>query len=164
MYEEKKNLSNVINRSVSSSRLRYNRVDVPSTYRNLVEAEFTDELRNQFKTSDVGWQQEIGNDENLKSLKGIMAYSNTSPFEVQKEYIRLWKLCEQMVSNEQYDIDVESSHHDEDDDPHYDQIVAQVEEKLSHELDEIVSLLKGNLKDSILQELQDKIKKDSSNE
>ena len=67
------------------------------------EAEFTDELRNQFKASDVGWQQEIGNDENLKSLKGIMAYSNTSPFEVQKEYIRLWKLCEQMVSNEQYD-------------------------------------------------------------
>ncbi len=73
-------------------------------------------------------------------------------------------ILDELVSNEQYDIDVESSHHDEDDDPHYDQIVEQVEEKLSHELDEIVSLLKGNLKDSILQELQDKIKKDSSNE
>ena len=73
-------------------------------------------------------------------------------------------ILDELVSNEDNDIDVESNHHDEDDDPHYDQIVEQVEEKLSHELDEIVNLLKGNLKDSILQELQDKIKKDSSND
>jgi len=41
---EKKNLESVINRTVGSSRMRYNRVDVPQTYRNLVQAEFTDDF------------------------------------------------------------------------------------------------------------------------
>ena len=40
---EKKRLSDVIHRPVQQSRLRYNRVDIPLTYRNLVEAEFTDD-------------------------------------------------------------------------------------------------------------------------
>ncbi len=43
LKEEKRRLSDVINRPITSSRLRYNRVDVPLTYRNLVEAEFTDD-------------------------------------------------------------------------------------------------------------------------
>ncbi|NHF58257.1 hypothetical protein FK220_002810 [Flavobacteriaceae bacterium TP-CH-4] len=43
LRKEKKRLSNVINRPVNFSRLRYNRVDVPETYRNLVDAEFTDD-------------------------------------------------------------------------------------------------------------------------
>ncbi|NNF18464.1 MAG: hypothetical protein HKN61_01710 [Flavobacteriaceae bacterium] len=41
---EKMSLSNVIHRPVDYSRLRYNRVDVPVSYRNLVEAEFTDDF------------------------------------------------------------------------------------------------------------------------
>ncbi|MEO0527703.1 MAG: polysaccharide deacetylase family protein [Bacteroidota bacterium] len=41
LKEEKKRLSNVINRPINYSRLRYNRVDIPETYRNLIEAEFT---------------------------------------------------------------------------------------------------------------------------
>lgn len=53
LKKEKKNLSNVINRPVNSSRLRYNRVDVPSTYRNLVDAEFTDDFT-------MGYTHEIG--------------------------------------------------------------------------------------------------------
>lgn len=44
LKKEKKDLSNVINRPVRYSRLRYNRVDVPTTYRNLVDAEFTDDF------------------------------------------------------------------------------------------------------------------------
>ncbi len=40
---EKNRLSEVINRPVKYSRLRYNRVDIPATYRNLIETEFTDD-------------------------------------------------------------------------------------------------------------------------
>ncbi len=43
LKEEKKRLSNVINRKVKGIRLRYNRVDVPDSYRDLVEAEFTED-------------------------------------------------------------------------------------------------------------------------
>ena len=43
LRKEKKRLSNVINRPITSTRMRYNRVDLPETYRNLVEAEFTDD-------------------------------------------------------------------------------------------------------------------------
>ena len=43
LKQEKKRLSEVIHRPVQLSRLRYNRVDIPLTYRNLVEAEFTDD-------------------------------------------------------------------------------------------------------------------------
>lgn len=53
LKKEKKELSNVINRPVNSSRMRYNRVDIPLTYRNLVEAEFTDDYT-------MGYTHEIG--------------------------------------------------------------------------------------------------------
>jgi len=43
LKKEKSDLSNLINRPVKYSRLRYNRVAIPQTYRNLVEAEFTDD-------------------------------------------------------------------------------------------------------------------------
>lgn len=53
LKKEKKQLEAVINRDVSYSRMRYNRVDVPNTYRNLVEAEFTDDY-------SMGYTHEIG--------------------------------------------------------------------------------------------------------
>lgn len=53
LKKEKKNLSNVINRPINYSRIRYNRVDIPVTYRNLVEAEFTDDYT-------MGYTHEIG--------------------------------------------------------------------------------------------------------
>lgn len=53
LKEEKKRLSNVINRPVNYSRMRYNRVDIPQTYRNLVEAEFTDDYT-------MGYTHELG--------------------------------------------------------------------------------------------------------
>ena len=40
---EKKRLSDLINRPIKYSRMRYNKVFVPHTYRDLVEAEFTDD-------------------------------------------------------------------------------------------------------------------------
>ncbi len=43
LKKEKLDLSNLINRPVRYSRMRYNRVAMPQTYRNLVEAEFTDD-------------------------------------------------------------------------------------------------------------------------
>ena len=43
LKQEKKRLSEVIHRPVQLSRMRYNRADVPITYRNLVEAEFSDD-------------------------------------------------------------------------------------------------------------------------
>lgn len=53
LKKEKNNLQNVINRPVNYSRMRYNRVDVPETYRNLVAAEFTDDFT-------MGYTHEIG--------------------------------------------------------------------------------------------------------
>lgn len=50
---EKKKLTSVVNRPVNFSRMRYNRVDVPETYRNLVKAEFTDDYT-------MGYTHEIG--------------------------------------------------------------------------------------------------------
>ncbi|WP_405380576.1 polysaccharide deacetylase family protein [Maribacter sp. LLG6340-A2] len=43
LKKEKSNLEVVINRPVNNSKMRYNRVDVPETYRNLIAAEFTDD-------------------------------------------------------------------------------------------------------------------------
>jgi len=53
LKNEKKRLADVINRDVNASRMRYNRVDVPNTYRNLVDAEFTDDYT-------MGYTHEIG--------------------------------------------------------------------------------------------------------
>ncbi len=52
---EKENLTNVINKAVNYVRLRYNRVDIPETYRNLVAAEFTDDLSMGF-THETGFK------------------------------------------------------------------------------------------------------------
>ena len=43
LKKEKKRLSNLINRPIKYSRMRYNKVFVPHTYRDLVDAEFTDD-------------------------------------------------------------------------------------------------------------------------
>jgi len=53
LKQEKNKLAAVINRPVNFSRMRYNRVDVPTTYRNLVEAEFTDDYT-------MGYTHEVG--------------------------------------------------------------------------------------------------------
>lgn len=44
VLSEKVNLSSVLHRPINAVRLRYNRVDVPHSYRNLVDAEFTDDF------------------------------------------------------------------------------------------------------------------------
>ncbi len=53
LKEEKRTLADLINRPVTFSRLRYNRVNVPSTYRNLIETEFTNDF-------SMGYTHEIG--------------------------------------------------------------------------------------------------------
>lgn len=53
LKKEKKNLEGVINSQVEYSRIRYNRVDVPRTYRDLIEAGFTDDFT-------MGYTHEIG--------------------------------------------------------------------------------------------------------
>lgn len=53
LKEEKKRLSEVLHRPVSYSRIRYNRVDIPHTYRSLIEAEFTQDY-------SLGYTHEIG--------------------------------------------------------------------------------------------------------
>ena len=50
---EKKKLASVVNREVNHSRMRYNRVDIPVTYRNLIDAEFSDDYT-------MGYTHEIG--------------------------------------------------------------------------------------------------------
>lgn len=53
LKKEKKKLAGVINRAIDTSRMRYNRVDLPQTYRNLIGAEFTDDYT-------MGYSHEIG--------------------------------------------------------------------------------------------------------
>jgi len=53
LKEEKKRLSSVIHRPVTYSRMRYNRVEIPNTYRNLVDAEFSRDF-------SMGYTHEIG--------------------------------------------------------------------------------------------------------
>ncbi|WP_431163978.1 polysaccharide deacetylase family protein [Flagellimonas beolgyonensis] len=53
LKEEKRQLGNLINRPINYSRLRYNRVNVPAAYRNLVDTEFTDDF-------SMGYTHEIG--------------------------------------------------------------------------------------------------------
>lgn len=53
LRKERKNLAGVINRSVEASKMRYNRMHVPHSYRNLIEAEFTDDYT-------MGYSHEIG--------------------------------------------------------------------------------------------------------
>ncbi|MBQ4914091.1 polysaccharide deacetylase family protein [Maribacter sp. MMG018] len=53
LRNEKHNLEQVVNRPVNCSRMRYNRVDIPDTYRNLVSAEFTDDYT-------MGYSHKIG--------------------------------------------------------------------------------------------------------
>ncbi|VAW12681.1 FIG00651970: hypothetical protein [hydrothermal vent metagenome] len=53
LKKERKRLASVVNRSINYSRIRHNRVDVPDTYRNLVEAEFTDDYT-------MGYTHELG--------------------------------------------------------------------------------------------------------
>lgn len=53
LKKEKKNLAGVINRPIDACRMRYNRVDLPQTYRNLFDTEFTDDYT-------MGYTHEIG--------------------------------------------------------------------------------------------------------
>ncbi|MEM9364190.1 MAG: polysaccharide deacetylase family protein [Bacteroidota bacterium] len=53
LKEEKKGLGGLIHRPIKYARLRYNRVNVPVTYRTLIEAEFTDDF-------SMGYTHQIG--------------------------------------------------------------------------------------------------------
>ena len=55
LKNEKKRLSAVINRSVNYARMRYNRVDIPQTYRNLLKTEFTDDFTMGY-THNIGFR------------------------------------------------------------------------------------------------------------
>nr|WP_297763820.1 polysaccharide deacetylase family protein [uncultured Muriicola sp.] len=70
---EKENLAQVINKAVNYVRLRYNRVDIPETYRNLVGAEFTDDY-------SMGFTHETG----FKSGTCTSFYFYDIPLEIQQ--------------------------------------------------------------------------------
>ena len=55
LKNEKKRLAAVVNRPMNYSRMRYNRVDVPKTYRNLVKTEFTDDFTMGY-THNIGFR------------------------------------------------------------------------------------------------------------
>ena len=53
LKEERSRLSEVLHRPVKYARIRYNRIEVPTTYRNLAEAQFTRDF-------SMGYTHEIG--------------------------------------------------------------------------------------------------------
>ena len=70
-------------------------------------------------------------------------------------------ILDELVTPEEFDKDYAKVQAEDALESNFDEIAKIVEQKLAHELDEIMNLLKGNLKDSILHDLQDQIKKDS---
>ncbi len=53
LREEKKGLGSLIHRPIKYARLRYNRVNVPATYRTLIESEFTNDF-------SMGYTHQVG--------------------------------------------------------------------------------------------------------
>ena len=53
LMEEQKHLASVVNRPIKASRMRYNRVDIPVSYRDLVDAE----IHNDYS---MGYTHELG--------------------------------------------------------------------------------------------------------
>jgi hypothetical protein len=61
------------------------------------KADMSDEVREQFRSSDTLWQQKIGEDESIQEISGILAYGLTTPEEIKEEFCSLWDLCEMFV-------------------------------------------------------------------
>ena len=55
LKQEKNRLAELINRPINASRMRYNRVNIPKTYQDLVETEFTDDYTMGF-THEIGFR------------------------------------------------------------------------------------------------------------
>jgi hypothetical protein len=69
------------------------------------KADMTDGLREQFCSSDVLWQKEIGEDKSALTVKGILGYCSTTPVEIKDEFRIFWDICEMFVgfdSNDPY--------------------------------------------------------------
>jgi hypothetical protein len=67
------------------------------------KADMSDEVREQFRSSDTLWQQKIGEDESIMEINGILAYGLTTPEEIKEEFCSLWDLCEMFVGFESDD-------------------------------------------------------------
>lgn len=64
------------------------------------KADLTDGVREQFRSSDTLWQQEIGEDKSIQEVSGILGYGSTTPGEIREEFCSLWNLCEMFVGFE----------------------------------------------------------------
>lgn len=97
-------------------------------------------------------------DEKLNELESRVSQSpgHSDPQAEQAEI----PILDELVNPEDYAED-EGATLDVTGDEKIDDIAERIEQKLSVELDDIVKLLKGNLKDSIMHELHDEIKKDA---
>ena len=67
------------------------------------EAEMTNSIREQFSSSDILWQQKIGEDESMRTVTGILGYGSTTPEEIRDEFCSFWNLCEMFVGFESDD-------------------------------------------------------------
>lgn len=67
------------------------------------EADMTDDIREQFRSSDTLWQQKIGEDKSIQEISGILGYASTTPEEIKEEFRSFWNLCETFVGFESED-------------------------------------------------------------
>jgi hypothetical protein len=66
-------------------------------------ADFTDTVREQFRSSDTLWQQEMAKDESIESIACIFGFGSTTPEEIKEEFCLFWDLCGQLVVSDSED-------------------------------------------------------------
>jgi hypothetical protein len=67
------------------------------------EADISDGVREQFRSSDTLWQKKIGEDESILTVTGILGYGSTTPKEIIDEFCSFWELCEMFLDFESDD-------------------------------------------------------------
>ena len=67
------------------------------------EADISDGVREQFRSSDTLWQKKIGEDESILTVTGILGYGSTTPKEIKDEFCSFWELCEMFLGFESDD-------------------------------------------------------------
>lgn len=67
------------------------------------KADMTDDIREQFRSSDTLWQHKIGEDKSIQEISGILGYGSTTPEEIKDEFCSFWNLCEMFAGFESED-------------------------------------------------------------
>jgi len=66
----------------------------------LGRAKMTSKVREQFKSSEIIWQQQLGNDQSVNYVMGIHGFGSTTPKDVKEAFLQYWQLCENKIGSD----------------------------------------------------------------